>query len=333
MLTKTKIVLLIFIITTIHLHAKTVIDDYGREVSLPDKVTKIFAASPPLTMSLLAFDPTLIAALNFPFSKEQKPYVGSAYDKPIAGGFFGQGKTPNFEVLAAAKPDVILVWGRMTGVEKIVEKFSMLNIPILLVRNDSIKDLITQFELFGELSGNRKRADELISYTQETLSLVENLQEKLQKSPSPSYYFAEGVDGLSSECNGSFHLEPFLYVGANNALDCQVGSLYGMEKVSAEKVIMSKPETIIAMEKSFYKGIYTNERFKSLEAVKNKQVYLVPSKPFNYISRPPSFMRLMGIRWLMNIFHPTLLESSNTQELQRFEKIFFPDYKSNGERR
>jgi len=333
MLTKTKMILLMFLITTIHLQAKTIIDDYGRVVSIPDKITKIFASSPPLTMSLLAFDPKLIAALNFPFSKEQEPYVGSAYNKPVAGGFFGQGKTPNFEALAAAKPDVILVWGKMTGVEKIVEKFSMLNIPVLLVRNDSIKDLTTQFELFGELTGDKKRAQELIAYTNETLTLIEKLQTKLQASPSLRYYFAEGLDGLNSECNGSFHLEPFLYTGSKNALDCQMGSLYGMEKVSAEKVLMSKPDIIIAMERPFYEGIYENERFKSLDAVKNKQVYLVPSHPFNYISRPPSFMRLMGIRWLIHIFHPTLLATSNDEELQRFQKIFFPNFTSHIARR
>lgn len=324
MLRTIKFFLLVFIITTTYLHAKTITDDYGRLVTVPDKITKIFASSPPLTMSLLAFDPNLIAALNYPFSKEQKPYVGSAYEKPVAGGFFGQGKTPNFEALAASKPDVIIVWGKMTGVEKIVEKFSMLNIPVLLVRNDSIKDLITQFELFGELTGNKKRAQELIAYTNETLTLIEKLQDKLKDSPSQSYYFAEGLDGLNSECNGSFHLEPFLYAGAQNALDCQLSSLYGMEKISVEKVIMSKPDIIIAMEKPFYEGIYKNERFKSLDALKNKKVYLVPSQPFNYISRPPSFMRLMGVRWLINIFHPTLLKSSSDEELQRFETLFFP---------
>jgi iron complex transport system substrate-binding protein len=324
MLSFTKLSFLLFITLTIQLHAKTITDDYGRVVSVPEKITKIYASSPPLTMSLLAFDPKLIASLNFPFSQEQKPYAGVAYDKPVAGGFFGQGQSPNFEALAASKPDVIIVWGRMTGVEKIIRKFSMLNIPVLLVRNDTIKDLVTQFELYGKLTGNTKRAKELIDYTKETLTLVDSLQEKLKKFSPVRYYFAEGVEGLNSECDGSFHLEPFLYAGAKNALDCKISSNYGMEKVSAETVLLSNPDVIIAMERPFYDGIYKNERFASLDAIKNKKVYLVPSQPFNYITRPPSFMRLMGIRWLIHTFYPTLLKSSCDEELQRFEKIFFP---------
>lgn len=323
-LIKTLLFLTLF---ALHSQARIIVDDYGREVDVPQNITKIYAASPPLTMSLLAFDANIISALNSPFSKEQKPYVGAAFDKPVVGGFFGQGKSANLELLAASKPEVILVWGRMNGAEKIVDKLSLLDIPVLLVRNDSIKDLLSQFRLYGELTGNRQRAQELIAYTQETLHLIDTLQDKINSSAPIRYYFAEGLEGLNSECEGSFHLEPFLYSGAKNALDCRISSNYGMEKISMEKVLLSKPDVIIAMERAFYKDIYTNGRFSSLEAVKKRDVYLVPSQPFNYITRPPSFMRLMGIRWLIHTFYPDILPQPLEQERKRFEKLFFKEYK------
>ena len=322
-----RILFILLIFLALHLDAKVIIDDYGRSIILPDKITKIYAASPPLTMSVLAFDPSLIAALNMPFNNEQKAYVGNAFTKPIAGGFFGQGQTPNFEVLAASKPDVILVWGGMTGVEKIVRKFSVLHIPVLLVKNSSIADLVSQFELYAKLTGNYKRADELIAYTKQTLALIDSLQTELKKHSPVRYYFAEGIDGLKSECEGSFHLEPFLYSGAKNALDCKMSSNYGMEQISLETVLSAKPDVFIVMEKEFYKNVYNNSRFASLKAIKNRRVYLVPSQPFNYITRPPSFMRLMGIRWLIHTFYPHLLNDSLIQEQKRFEELFFKDYK------
>ncbi|WP_428737985.1 ABC transporter substrate-binding protein [Sulfurimonas sp.] len=320
-----RILLFLFIFLTLHLDAKVIIDDYGRSVTIPDKITKIYAASPPLTMSVLAFDPSLIAALNMPFNDKQKAYVGKAFTKPIAGGFFGQGQTPNFEVLAASKPDVILVWGGMTGVEKIVRKFSVLHIPVVLVKNSSIADLVSQFELYAKLTGNYKRANELIAYTKQTLSLIDSLQAELKKHPPVRYYFAEGIDGLKSECDDSFHLEPFLYSGAKNALDCKMSSNYGMEQISLETILLANPDVFIVMEKEFYKNI--DARFSSLDAIKNRRVYLVPSHPFNYITRPPSFMRLMGIRWLIHTFYPHLLNDSLLQEQKRFEELFFKDYK------
>lgn len=315
--------IILMLIFAISLNARTITDDYGRKVAVPDKITKIYAASPPLTMSVLAFNPDLIAALNTPFNDMQKPYVGSAFNKPVVGGFFGQGQTPNFEMLASSKPDVILMWGKMTGAENILDKLQKLGIPVLLVKNDSINDLITQFELYAKLSGDTARAEELIAYTKETLALIGSLQEKLAKQKSVRYYLAEGLDGLSSECDGSFHLEPFNYAGAKNSLNCTMSSNYGMEKISLESIMLSNPGVIVAMEKTFASQVEENPKWQSLQAVKEGKIFTVPSLPFNYITRPPSFMRLMGIRWLIHIFYPKLLASTSDEELKRFNKLFF----------
>jgi iron complex transport system substrate-binding protein len=96
-----------------------------------------------------------------------------------------------------------------------------------------------------------------------------------------------------------------------------------MEKMSMENILMADPDVIVAMEPLFVKNIKQNPHFKNLRAVKNNKVYLVPSTPFNYITRPPSFMRLMGIRWLIHTFYPEILDISLEDEQKRFEKIFF----------
>lgn len=318
------IILLIFVV--LNLEARVIIDHYNNSVLVPENITKIYAASPPLNMSLLAFNPDLVGALNSPYNDMQKEYVGSAFDKPVVGGFMGEGRTPNLEMLANLKPDVILLWGRMNGVGTILSKLKSLNIPVLMVKNDSIYDLLKQFELLGELSGDKKRADELIDYTNKTLSFLKEYEKKITKPTR--YYFAEGVDGLNSECDGSFHLEPFNYAGGKNALDCKMSSNYGMEKISAESVLLSNPDVIVVMEDEFFKNIWQNPKFKPLNALKNKRVFLVPSKPFNYISRPPSFMRLLGIRWLIDSFYPQLITTPFDEQKVEFETIFFPQKRS-----
>jgi len=320
-------ILIVLLLAFSDIYARTIIDDYGRSVNVPDKITKIYAASPPLTMSLIAFDPAVIAALNSPFKKEQIPYVGTAASKPVAGGFFGQGNTPNYEVLAASKPDVIIMWGKMTGGQSAADRLSALGIPVLLVRNDSIKDLISQFELYGKLTGNTKRADELINYTKETLNLISSLQDNINARKKVHYYFAHGLDGLTSECEGSFHLEPFKYTGAKNALNCRMTSNFGMEKISMEQIFLSDPDIIIAMEAAFASSVRQDPKWKNLRAVKSGHILTVPFVPFNYITRPPSFMRLIGIRWLIHSFYPDLVKPID-QEKKRFEKLFFPRFKT-----
>jgi iron complex transport system substrate-binding protein len=306
--------------------ARTITDDFGRVVTIPEKITKIYSSSPPLTISLTAFDPALVAGLNFPFKPDQKPYVGVAASRPVIGGYFGQGNTPNIEILASLKPDVILMWGNATGSENQLKQLSALGIPVLMVRNESINDLVGEFTLLGKLTGNPKRASELISYTKETLGLIQSLQAKVNARKDVRYYFAEGLDGMSSECEGSRHIEPFTYSGAKNALNCKVSSTYGMEKISMETILLSDPDVIVAMEDSFASSLKTNPQWKNLRAVKSGHVLTVPTVPFNYISRPPSLARLMGIRWLIHTFYPDLIAPID-QEKKRFEKLFFPSYR------
>lgn len=306
------------------LMGRVIVDDFNRSVEVPDKVRSIYSTHPPLTMSLLAFDPKLVAALNLPFNDMQKPYAGAAADKPVVGGFFGHGKTANMELLAQVKPDVILMWGDMTGSKKILKKLESLGIPVLMVRNNTLLDLVSQFQLLGTLSGDTARAETLISYTRESLNLLEHYRAQLAKYKKVRYYFAEGIDGLSTECPGSFHTLPFDFAGAQNALKCEMSSNYGMEKVSMETVLKADPDFIVAMEPQFVSHAEHDPLWQNLRAVKEGRVLLVPAKPYNYISRPPSFMRLMGIRWLMQHFYPGLIK---TDEQARFEAIFFPAYK------
>jgi iron complex transport system substrate-binding protein len=323
---KALIILILLLIFTNIIEARTITDDYGRVVTIPEKITKIYSSSPPLTISITAFDPSLVAGLNFPFRPDQKPYVGVAASRPVVGGYFGQGNTPNIEILASIKPDVILMWGSGTGVENQLEKLSALGIPVLLVRDDTINDLVGEFTLLGKLTGNTKRASELIAYTQETLGLIKSLQSKVNARKDVRYYFAEGLDGMSSECEGSRHLEPFTYSGAKNAINCKVSSNYGMEKMSLETILLADPDVIVAMEESFAASLKTNPQWKNLRAVKTGHVLTVPIVPFNYISRPPSLIRLMGIRWLIHSFYPDLIKPID-QEEKRFEKLFFPAYR------
>lgn len=318
-----SILYLMMFFCVINVDAQVIVDDYNRTVEVPDKVTKIYAASPPLVMSVIAFNPELLAALTSPMSEEELAYVPSLRNKEVVGGFFGQGNTPNYEVLAKLKPDVIIMWGGMSRVDNALSKLKSLGIPVLLVRNSKIDDLITQFQLYAKLTSDTKRAEELVKYTKETLNYIYSLDTYLKKNKSVNYYFAEGINGLHTECGGSFHLEPFLYARAENAIDCKMLTNYGMQKISLEKIMLSNPQNIIVMEKRFFEKIKKDVRWKNLKAVQDDRVFFVPNKPFNYITRPPSFMRLLGIRWLISVFYPEVIPSIEKEKVL-FENMFFP---------
>lgn len=89
-----------------------------------------------------------------------------------------------------------------------------------------------------------------------------------------------------------------------------------------EQLLLYDPEVILVKEKTFFDTVHTDVRWRNLKAVKTKRVYLIPYEPFNWFDRPPSFMRLLGIKWLLHLLHPDLYPIDMTAETRSFYKLF-----------
>jgi iron complex transport system substrate-binding protein len=79
---------------------------------------------------------------------------------------------------------------------------------------------------------------------------------------------------------------------------------------------------MIVQEKMFYDKINTLPIWSNINAVKNHRVYLIPKAPFNWFDRPPSFMRIMGLKWLMRALYPKQYKIDINKETKDFYKLF-----------
>ena len=90
--------------------AAQVSDMYGRGVTLPNRIVKVLGASPPVTYMLYTVDPSLLAGLNLPPDENLRKFLrAETMELPVIGGFGGQGRNFNAEVLMAAKPDLVVI--------------------------------------------------------------------------------------------------------------------------------------------------------------------------------------------------------------------------------
>ena len=89
-----------------------------------------------------------------------------------------------------------------------------------------------------------------------------------------------------------------------------------------EQLLLYDPEVILVKEPTFFATIFTDPRWTNLRAVRDKRVYLIPCEPFNWFDRPPSFMRLLGIKWLLSLLHPDLYRVDMVAETHDFYKLF-----------
>lgn len=305
--------------------ARTITDMTGRKVQVPERISRVYASSPPATYLLYAMDPTLIVGLNSPLNETEKRFLKPAVRSlPVIGSSVGQGKNLNTELLLKARPDIVLVWAwQQPEINARFEQvFRQLKIPVVQVRIDSLGDYPAAFSFLGSLLQREKRAAKLRSYAEETLKSVDQAVAGIKQEQRPGVYYAEGQDGLATERDGSFHVELIGLAGGRNVHRGEALDHYGMEKISMEQVMLYNPQVMLVQEDPFLGAVGRDPRWKPVKAVREGRVYRIPRTPFNWFDRPPSFMRLLGLRWLTNRLHPDRFLFDAAAETRRFYRLF-----------
>lgn len=316
-----KIVSFIFSIA-IFLNAQIYEDMLGTKIEIK-KVEKIHAATPTLLYSLYAIDKDKIAGLNFPFNQDEAKYIDEKIvNLPVLGGWFGQGRVPNSEMILQTKPDVILLSDstKKMGEKKLKSSLGNIDVPLVYLKSNTLEELVLSFSYIGKLVDKEERAKELENYGNESLNLAKEIAKKVDKKPK--VYYAEGNNGLLTDCNTSIHSELINLASGDNVHKCQATNSFGKEAINFEQVLNYNPEIILVYEKEFYKNIYKDKKWQLIDAVKNKKVYFLPKGPFSWFDRPPSFMRLLGLKYVISILHPDLYELDIYEESKKFYKLF-----------
>jgi iron complex transport system substrate-binding protein len=308
--------------------ARMITDMAGRKVTIPDRIEKSVGLSPPITYLLYTIEPTIVVGLNFPLLENEKIYTVEQFKKlPVIGGMVGEGRNLNLEVLLKIKPDVAFLWERSGGETSAINKeyertLKTLGIPVVYVRFDALGDYPAAIRFVGDVINKKERAAKLERYATDTIQKVAHAVASMPVGKKISVYYAEGLDGLSSDGEGSMHTELIPLSGGKNVFRMKNPSAMGMEKISMEQLVMYDPEVILVKEKKCYELILKDTRWKQLRAVHNKKVYLIPYVPFNWFDRPPSYMRLLGMQWLANLLHPGLYKVDMLKESKAFYSLF-----------
>lgn len=304
--------------------AKTITDIEGRKVDVPENVEKVFGSSPPMTYLLYTLDSSKMIGLNFKARNANNGADDAFLDKtflslPVIGSFHGGGQGINLENLIAKKPQLALVWQDDMMVQTVRKEIEKINVPYLMVPFREINDMPIALRMVSHAVNEDKRGEKLAAYAEKIIAEVDNNVKNTKKT---RYYYAEGLDGLSTECDTSFHIQALNFAGGENVHQCRQRGLLGLEKISFETVLAYDPDVIIVQNRSVYNDLIGDPMWKNLRAVKSGRIYLVPVQPFNWVDRPPSFMRILGIQWAATKFHPDTYKIDLTKRTKEFFNLF-----------
>jgi iron complex transport system substrate-binding protein len=278
------------------------VDSCGREVVLPETITRVAPSGSVAQMILYTIAP----------------------EKLI--GWSSNGKdTLNLEALIAAKPDVIIDLGdkKATHAEDMNKVQEQTGIPTIFIEAN-MDTFAAAYRTLGMLLGTEQQAEACAQYIEQTVAAVEEAAEKIPEAERLSVMFGTGKTGRDCNARGSIHADVIELVGAVNAIKvAELSSKGGGNTISMEELLRFDPQVILLAPDGPYLTVGSDPGWAGLAAIKNNRYYEIPSGPYNFLSNPPSVNRIIGIKWLGNLLYPKLYPFDMISEVKTFYKLFW----------
>jgi iron complex transport system substrate-binding protein len=309
---------------------RKIVDMADRNVEIPKKINKVYTTSQIGIIALYSLNPDKLAGWGFALSDLDKSFVSEKYHGlPVLGVWSGKNGTGNIEEIIKVHPDVIFSIGTIDESQKTLsDKIQeQTGIPVVML-DAPLSKLDKMYEMLGDLLDEKERAKELGDYCANTIKDIGDLQNKIPNDKRVSVYYAEGPKGLETDPKGSFHTEVLDLVGGINVAEVPAQQGFGRSSVSLEQLLKWNPEVIIVgydkdAKVGFFKDIYTSHEWENVKAVKDKKVYSIPNKPFDWFDRPPSVNRIIGVKWLANLLYPEYIKLDIIAEVKGFYEKFY----------
>lgn len=292
--------------TAADINTRVIVDMFGRKLTIANPVNRVLCSGPVEATLVYLIAPDKLVGLAAGFNGAP-PLVPDKYAAlPVIGAWYGA-QVGNYETFVTYNPDIILE-GKLENLPERQQKFG--SIPV--VGDDTGADLLLHFEdcitFIGNLLDAQEQAAELNAFYEEAMNYVNSVVSQIPADEKVRVYYAEGLEGLNTEPNGSFHTNLIDFCGGINVAE-KVPLIpgYGMSQVSLENILQWDPDMIIlgrATPADLYQEIMSNSKWARLKAVKNNQVYIRPDNPLSIFDGPPGPAQILGMYWMVHTLYP-----------------------------
>ncbi len=304
--------------------ARTVTDSAGRQVEVPDKISRVFAAGPPASTLLYVLAPQdMVGWVRAPRDTEKPFLLPATRELPELGRLTGRGDTLNLERLVAEKPDLIVDFGSINDTYRsLADRVqTQAGIPYLLI-DGRFSNTAAALRLLADVLGVKERGETLARATEEIFGQVDRVLAQVPADKRPRVYLARGPEGLETGSRGSINTEIIERVGAINVVE-GLRAKGGITPVSPEQLIAWAPDTLITLDRGFRRSVAQKAEWQPVPAVAAGRVFLAPGLPYGFIDAPPSVNRLIGLTWLLHTLYPDKAPGDLREQVRTFYHVFY----------
>jgi iron complex transport system substrate-binding protein len=246
-------------------------DDLGRSVTISAPAKRVVAMSPSVVELIYAVGATPVgrpSSADFPEAAKSVPSFGLSYQ-------------PNYEEIAAMKPDLIVA-DAVIDAGPVMDSIVKLGAPVYAVRITSFDEITHSLRVVGALTGNKDAGE------QEAQKLEKKLSDVSAKLPAngPSFLVlvSAGPGQFIAEKDGSYLADMLKVLKARNLVTSEPDNFRfpGFTDYSPERIVEKNPDIVLTMSLGGQSGTpKTSEALKSspalssLKAVKEGRVYEV----------------------------------------------------------
>ncbi|OAT81332.1 hypothetical protein A6M21_00545 [Desulfotomaculum copahuensis] len=269
-----------------------VTDLAGREVNVPIPAKRIVAIGPG-ALRLVCYDQAADKVVGVESAEKQwpaaaRPYI-LAYPELKNLPAIGQGGpdyAPDAEKLVSVKPDVIFVT-YLVDKSRAEELQAKTGIPVVVLSYGKLAtfddDVYRSLQLIGQITGNQKRAGEVVDYLKKCQQDLNKRTKDIPDSQKPAVYAgALGMKGTHGIESTQAKYPPFVAINARNVVD-ETGRA-GSVMIDKEKLLSWNPDIIFIDEGglSLVQNDYQKnpQFYQSLRAFKEGRIYA--QIPYNF---------------------------------------------------
>jgi len=247
-------------------NAREVIDDFGRRVSLPNKIERAVSLAPNLTEIAFAVG-----------GGDKLVGVTSFCDYPLEARKIqkiGDTLTPNIESIIALKPQIVLV-STASQIENFTKILDEQQISYFVTNPNSLEDIYQSIYKIGQIFSSDDRADEVVKELKIRVAKVEN---RANDGKNTKVFLQISNESLYTIGKESFLTDLIVLAGGISVTEA-VATAY--PKISLETALAYQPEAIILSDSEDNREPHTV--FRNSPAVKNGRIFKINA---DLLSRP-----------------------------------------------
>ena len=307
------------------LSARVIIDSNGKAVQIPDEITRaspLHHTSLQIALMLGNKDKIIFNSPRIPPAPLLEKVFPEIRLNPNKSG----SHTSSVETIIASKPQVVFgaLWMEPNeNANKQLETAGVIVVSIhkFLYSLDGVKK---QVRIISEIFGGQsiKKAKEWLEFTDNNVKFVSQRVAKIKNKKRVLYLAVQANTFRAMGKN--FALAEYIGIaGGINAGASLTHNVWNL--INEEQVIIFDPDVIITNSNESVREILANPAFKWIKAVKNKQIFIVPSGVFWW--GVPNGEGAMAMLWLGKILYPELFADLNLESKVREFYTRFYNYK------